>query len=344
MAGKSNRFPNMRPKWLLTHPAENRFMATESIQGINLDFFDKIIFVCLVEHEDNYHFMLGFAKELEQVGILDKTEILFLCNTTKSQSETVAEAIIQKKISGFIFVKDPDGFFNYTLTEESNQICYYDLNDLDTVNARAKSYLKMDSNHSVSNIVEKEIISSTFSVGGYGFEDAALFLEHFNKLQQQETECYPSHIIFDMMLSGNNFTGHKVKDYEDWGTLQEWNKFRATYKTLFLDIDGVLLSNTSDKIPPLNGTGSPLKENLKFIQELHSHKRTTIILTTGRRETERSSTIKELKEKAIPFDQLIMNLPHGQRIVINDFANSNPFPSARAINLKRDDDNLKEYF
>ena len=182
------------------------------------------------------------------------------------------------------------------------------------------------------------------SVGGYGFEDAALFLEHFNKLQQQETECYPSHIIFDMMLSGNNFTGHKVKEYEDWGTLQEWNKFRATYKTLFLDIDGVLLSNTSDKIPPLNGTGSPLKENLKFILELWQAGRTTIILTTGRRNSERKNTIKELNKNHIPYDQLIMNLPHGQRIVINDFANSNPFPSARAINLKRDDDNLREYF
>ena len=44
MAGQSSRFPNTRPKWMLTHPATNRFMVTESISGINLDFFDKIYF------------------------------------------------------------------------------------------------------------------------------------------------------------------------------------------------------------------------------------------------------------------------------------------------------------
>ena len=45
MAGKSSRFPNMRPKWMLTHPMSNRFMAIESILGLNLNFFDKIYFV-----------------------------------------------------------------------------------------------------------------------------------------------------------------------------------------------------------------------------------------------------------------------------------------------------------
>ena len=37
MAGKSSRFPNMRPKWMLTHPMSNRFMAIESILGLKVD-------------------------------------------------------------------------------------------------------------------------------------------------------------------------------------------------------------------------------------------------------------------------------------------------------------------
>ena len=65
MAGRSSRFPNMRPKWMLTHPMTNRFMATESILGLNLDFFDEIYFICLQEHEDQYKFVKGFTEELE---------------------------------------------------------------------------------------------------------------------------------------------------------------------------------------------------------------------------------------------------------------------------------------
>ena len=47
IAGKSTRFPNTRPKWMLTHPKSGYFMGIESIRGINLDFFDKIYFTFL---------------------------------------------------------------------------------------------------------------------------------------------------------------------------------------------------------------------------------------------------------------------------------------------------------
>ncbi len=67
MAGRSSRFPNMRPKWMLTHPMTNRFMVTESILGLNLDFFDNIWFICLQEHEDKYQFMKGLVSELDEV-------------------------------------------------------------------------------------------------------------------------------------------------------------------------------------------------------------------------------------------------------------------------------------
>jgi hypothetical protein len=37
---------------------------------------------------------------------------------------------------------------------------------------------------------------------------------------------------------------------------------------------------------------------------------------------------------------LVMEANHSRRVLINDYANSNPFPSAVALNLKRDSDNL----
>ena len=68
-----------------------------------------------------------------------------------------------------------------------------------------------------------------------------------------------------------------------------------------------------------------------------------IILTTSRPERLRQLTIQELQTKGIPFDDLVMGLPHCQRIVINDFARSNPYPSCSAINIPRNENNLTEF-
>ena len=53
-------------------------------------------------------------------------------------------------------------------------------------------------------------------------------------------------------------------------------------------------------------------------------------------------TLEELKDKGIEYDQVIMGLPHSRRVLINDFAKSNPYPSATAINMPRNKTDLKE--
>ena len=106
MAGRSSRFPNMRPKWMLTHPMTNRFMVTESILGLNLDFFDNIWFICLQEHEDKYQFMKGLVSELDEVGLRAKSNIVLLPEQTDSQSETVYTFLSGQELEGFVFIKD----------------------------------------------------------------------------------------------------------------------------------------------------------------------------------------------------------------------------------------------
>ena len=344
MAGRSSRFPNMRPKWMLTHPMTNRFMATESILGLNLDFFDEIYFICLQEHEDQYKFVKGFTEELEILELNQKSNIVLLNNQTKSQSETVYNFLINNSVKGFIFIKDSDGYYECKLAEEKNQIAYFDLNDMDDINARTKSYIEFDINRMVTNIVEKQVISSTFSSGGYGFAEAKEFCATYEKLQGMEGECYISHIIFEMMLSGSAFYGTKTSNFKDWGTIDAWNKYKSQYKCLFVDIDGTLVINSSIHFPPYVGSGEPLEENIKFLNQLRDSDKVVIILTTSRPESMRDATVREMKRIGMGYDNIIMGLPHCQRIVINDFANSNPYPSCTAINLPRNLDKLKEYF
>ena len=303
----------------------NRFMVTESILGLNLGFFDNIYFICLQEHEDKYQFMKGFVTELDKLGLRDKSNIVLLPEQTTSQSETVYTFLSGYDLDGYIFIKDSDGFYRTEITEECNQVAYFDLNDMDDINARTKSYVELALNGTVVNIVEKKVISSTFSSGGYGFADARKFCSTYEKLQDMEGECYISHVIWQMMLDTEVFHGLKTTDFKDWGTLNAWNKYKSQYKCLFVDIDGTLVTNSSLHFPPYVGSGEPLEENI-------------------RPEEYRTATLFELETKGIVFDQLIMGLPHCKRVVINDFARSNPYPSCEAINIPRNSDNLKEYF
>ena len=342
MAGRSTRFPNMRPKWMLSHPMSHRMMVTEAISGLNLDFFDNIYFLCLQEHEDKYSFMKGFVAELDEAGLRAKSNIVLLPEQTDSQSETVYTFLSGYDLDGFIFIKDSDGFYKCDV-EERNQVAYFDLNDMDDINARTKSYVDLDVNDVVTNIVEKKVISSTFSSGGYGFADAKEFCKTFEKLQDMDGECYISHIIFEMMLSGSTFYGTKTTDFKDWGTLDAWNKYKSQYKCLFVDIDGTLITNSSHHFPPYTGSGEPIEDNIDLLAELHEQGKAKIILTTSRPERLRQLTIQELQTKGIPFDDLVMGLPHCQRIVINDFARSNPYPSCSAINIPRNENNLTEF-
>jgi len=327
---------------MLSHPMTNRLMVTEAISGLNLDFFDNIYFICLQQHEDKYSFMKGFVSELDDAGLRAKSNIVLLPEQTESQSETVYTFLSGYDLDGFIFIKDSDGFYRCDV-EERNQVAYFDLNDMDDINARTKSYVDLDVNNVVTNIVEKKVISSTFSSGGYGFADAKEFCKTFEKLQDMDGECYISHIIFEMMLSGSTFYGTKTTDFKDWGTLDAWNKYKSQYKCLFVDIDGTLITNSSHHFPPYTGSGEPIEDNIDLLAELHEQGRAKIILTTSRPERLRQLTIQELQTKGIPFDQLVMGLPHCQRIVINDFARSNPYPSCSAINIPRNENNLTEF-
>ena len=53
VAGRSSRFPGMRPKWLLTMP-DGKTMLQKSVEKINLAAYDRIVVVCLKEHVDEY--------------------------------------------------------------------------------------------------------------------------------------------------------------------------------------------------------------------------------------------------------------------------------------------------
>jgi hypothetical protein len=145
-----------------------------------------------------------------------------------------------------------------------------------------------------------------------------------------------------MILEREKFTGNESFDFLDWGTIKSWNNFKSKLYTIFSDLDGTLITNTSHLIPPYIGDGEPLMNNIDVLRRIKKEGG-FIIITTSRPEEYRELTIGEMAKHNIPHDMLIMGLPHSQRILINDFAKSNPYPSCSSINIQRDSDTIDQY-
>lgn len=104
--------------------------------------------------------------------------------------------------------------------------------------------------------------------------------------------------------------------------------------SIFCDIDGVLIWHHQDMSVQHLYRARLLPGALEQLKawERDGYR---IILTTGRKESTRAATEKQLSEVGIFYDQLIMGLNRGPRVVVNDIKPSDPAPTALAINLER---------
>lgn len=226
-AGQSSRYTT--PKFLLK--GINEFpMVFESIRGLPLDSFDRIIFVYQKKHQNDYKFVDNFKNIIKSNIIFNNIELHELGNQTNSPVETICQTIKSKKIKGSLFIKDCDDYFKINKIND-NQIAFYSLNNTQRIYASNKSYIKMNSNKIISTIVEKNVISPYFCCGLYAFKDSQDFCNTYHNLNI-ESEIYVSHIIYKQILEGVIFKGVEVKDYIDWGTEEDWNIYNNKNKTI----------------------------------------------------------------------------------------------------------------
>ncbi len=341
-AGSSNRFPNMRPKWMLTHP-DGDMMVKKSIAGLNISQ-ENVIVTILNEHEEKYDIIRGLK---ENMG--EKIRIVVLDEKTKSQPETVYLTLKKTGINESFLVKDSDNMFSFNLKDENvNYVCYSDIHEHEEINPGNKSYVKLNEQDIIMDIVEKKVISSFFNVGGYYFRNPKIFMESFEKLNEKRnnnhSELYVSHIIQDLITNkGEIFFGKKISDYFDWGTLNEWLKYTKKFRTFFFDLDGLLFKNASQHFKPRWHEAEPIKENLDVIKKLSEDQHSQLFFVTSRPEKYRELTEKQLNKLKIKYKSLIMGCYHAKRIIINDFSNTTGYPTCEAINILRDSEDLKKY-
>ena len=100
-------------------------------------------------------------------------------------------------------------------------------------------------------------------------------------------------------------------------------------KTWILDMDGTIVKHNGYKLDGHDTLLPGAKEYLKTIPT-----EDTIIILTSRTEEYRQLTLDFLKEQGIRYDEILFNMPMGERILVNDRKPSGLDMSV-AINIDR---------
>ena len=335
-AGKSNRFPNMKPKWMLTHP-DGELMIEKAIKGLNTDIFERIIITIVKPHDEKYEAGLILQQVFQDNP---KIEICLLDDFTASASETVYLTLEKMNVQGAFVVKDSDNCVKVNLLLPiKNSIVGYDLHKHPNItNIPGKSFLIVNEQGIIEDIIEKRVVSNMICLGVYVFEDSELFKKTYLELKTKKIvgEMFISHVISYILSTKKHiFLLEEAYGYNDWGTLEEWKAEQKKFRTYFVDIDGVLMKNCG-KYGSVNWSNNKttIPENMEVIRDLQKNGG-QIVITTSRPEEFRKDLETILKENGIIPYAILMGMNHASRVVINDFAPTNPYPSGIAISVPR---------
>ena len=332
-AGLSSRYENTRPKYLLTLPNGQLFLEKAIEPYKDFDIHVAI----LKEHEEKYNVINSFNKVYKDTDY--KINFHVLDKLTSGPAETVYE-VVKKLDEQPFMVQDCDSFFTFDCLIDKNFIVSVDLNEnKDLYNVANKSYIQINDQNIITNIVEKNIISNHFCAGGYGFKSSGAYISYYKELSDYG-EVFVSHVIKAMIRDEHAFYWKRGHQYKDLGTYKEFVENSIKQTVYFVDIDGTLIKSQSSWFnDDYNMDYTPIEGAVKFLQN-KIFEGATVIFTTARPEWARERTRQILDDMDFDDCQLIMALPHAPRILINDYHNTNPYPTAQAINVPRDSEDF----
>lgn len=229
------------PLYLQRHP-DGKLIAEKTIEGIYPENYDRIIYAILQEADNKHH-----SKEiiLSELGSRYPAEVILLPEKTRDPVETVYRTLEIGNVDGEIVLRDSHNFIRTGQDHKGNFIAGLDLITYERPieELRTKSFLVLNEQRQVLDIVEKRFCSDVISVGLYGFKKASDFklaYEHLRDPNYSIQKLYVSHII-SYLIGYQQHVFHSVNTtfFEDWATLSAWNRVQKRYSTCFLDLDGI---------------------------------------------------------------------------------------------------------
>ena len=346
--GKSSRYNHGKPKWLRTHP-DGDLMIEHAVSALTSKNEKLNIYIITNNDIENKYNVKTFLKDTK----LKNLEIILLDNETNSSVETIYRGVKDnyKKFNFKIptIIKDSDNFVKMPANidlDKYNFTVGVNLNDFDIAKINNKSFLVTNDLDDVIDFVEKRVVSDKISVGTHCFKDFNLFIEKAETFLESKInlELYNSHVIASLIYEGQRFKYIEAENFIDFGTQKEWNEIFKNHTTYLVDFDGTLVINKGKH--GKNNWGNLKDEvilsNINVFKEL-KNKGAKIIITTSRSEIYKKYIFDFLKSNSLEVDDVICGLNHSPRVIVNDFANTNPYPSCNAISIPRNG-NIEDYF
>ena len=299
------------------------------------DEIDVVYFICTEDQENNHNVTSRLTELIDH----DKVEVIKIKNKTTGPYQTLKEGIEMGGIAGPSIICDCDHSLNvdnifkaakdggYDAIIPTWKICENEWANWSKI-VLDKGVIKM--------ICEKErIYSSDYEVKGI---IGCIFFNEVKRQFLDDNFKFVSDALEDL-LRHNKLLKVVGVDYAhfygDKEMLENFVNFRRKQCSVFCDIDGVLVKHTPHSTC-LHRDNLPLesREKLNYWRS-QGHK---IILTTARSEKYREEVGDLLKALNVSYDSMVMGLPAGPRILINDHKPSKTFTSqSNGIELFRDE-------
>lgn len=296
------RIINGIPQYLHRHP-KGRLLIERSIEGVYSEIYDRVLIVLLKNDINDYHADTIIKTELKEYPI----EIVTLERMTSGPAETVYAAIQKADIKGSAVVKDADNYLKIECVPHGNFVAGLDLNmwERDIHNLRNKSFLILNEQGNLLDIIEKQVRSDVICLGLYGFNKAEDFVKAYRKLNDASypiSSLYVSHVISYLIgYSGRVFHYVAALEYENWGDERLWKDMQRDYTLFFIDLDNILGDNRA--------LSEQNKNKLSVLQERGA----SFVGYTVEDEEYKISALKVLQDSGLKFIKIIYGCPYSEK-------------------------------
>lgn len=227
------------PQWISEFPTGETLLES-GLKNINLDIYDKIVVVILKKELT----IPGSLEIIKRIELRYPTLCFFYLDIlTNGPAETVYRVINQLKITGNLIVKDVDAVFSFDSSTFDNFIVGTNIirYQSDIAHLLQKSFLILNEQRQILDVIEKKIKSEFISMGMYGFRDARLFKKAFEQLSDVSypiKKIYISHIISYLIgRYGESFSYSELKEFCSFDSEHDWIKMLKKYETYIIDLD-----------------------------------------------------------------------------------------------------------
>ena len=211
------------------------------------------------------------------------------------------------------------------------------------------SFISLDENGLAKELREKKAISDVALIGIHYWKKGSDFVrsaEEMIKNQSKDAGEYYVAPTYNLLIKqGLKISNYHLEknEYHPIGTPKDLkiyigkkNEFKTKKpNTIVCDLDGTIIrhvhrySDIKDGLPSLN---PGVLEKFNEWDSYGHH----IILMTARKESARKKTEKDLELLGIPYDQLIMGVTSGRRVIVNDKLTKNSESRACSVDVITD--------